>query len=180
MAEIAVEAAPAEAGDGRCLSITEDCSCVNLSRHGLVMKPKEFLRSIDRAKVVSAIRAAEGRTNGQIRVFVTRHRPPDTMKAAQRAFARLKMARTHRRNSVLIFLAPETQSLAILGDIAVHEKCGEDFWQEVVEAMTTHLRRGEFTGAIVTGVQKAGAVLGEHFPRQPGDRNELPDNIVED
>ena len=144
------------------------------------MKPKEFLRSIDRAKVVSAIRAAEGRTNGQIRVFVTRHRPPDTMKAAQRAFARLKMARTHRRNGVLIFLAPETQSLAIVGDIAVHEKCGDGFWQEVVGAMTTHLRRGEFTAAILTGVHKAGAVLGEHFPRQPGDRNELPDEIVGD
>lgn len=180
MAEIAAEAVPAEAGDARSRASTGDSPRANLRRLRLIMKPKEFLRSIDRAKVVSAIRAAEGRTNGQIRVFVTRHRPPDTMRAAQAAFAKLRMARTHRRNGVLIFLAPETQSLAIVGDIAVHEKCGDDFWQEVVEAMTTHLRRGEFTAAILTGVEKAGAVLGEHFPRQPGDRNELPDEIVGD
>ncbi|MGA8660233.1 MAG: TPM domain-containing protein [Chthoniobacterales bacterium] len=144
------------------------------------MRPKDFLRSIDRAKVVSTIRAVEKQTNGQIRVFVSRQRQPDTMKAARRAFAKLKMARTAGRNGVLIFLAPESQALAIVGDVAVHEKCGDDFWHGVVEEMETHLRHGEFTAAIVNGVQKVGAVLGEHFPRQPGDRNELPDEIAED
>jgi uncharacterized membrane protein len=144
------------------------------------MKPKDFLKSIDRAKVVSAIRAAEGRTNGQIRVFVSRHRQPNTMKAARRAFAKLKMARTSGRNGVLIFLAPETQALAIVADVAVHEKCGDDFWHKVVEAMETHLRQGEFTAAVVDAVQRVGAVLSEHFPRKPGDRNELPDEMVED
>jgi uncharacterized membrane protein len=144
------------------------------------MKPKDFLRNIDRAKVVSAIRAAEKQTSGQIRVFVSRQRHPDTMKSAQRAFARLKMARTGKRNGVLIFLSPETQALAIVGDVAVHKKCGDNFWHGVVEAMETHLRHGEFTAAIVDAIQKVGAVLGEHFPRQPGDRNELPDEIVED
>jgi uncharacterized membrane protein len=144
------------------------------------MKPKDFLRNIDRAKVVSTIRAAEEHTSGQIRVFVSRHIQPDTMKAARRAFAKLKMARTSGRNGVLIFLAPETQALAIVGDVAAHEKCGDDFWHEVVEAMERHLRQGEFTAAIVNAVQKVGAVLSEHFPRQPGDRNELPDEMVED
>jgi len=46
--------------------------------------------------------------------------------------------------------------------------------------MERHLRQGEFTAAIVNAVQKVGAVLSEHFPRQPGDRNELPDEMVED
>lgn len=144
------------------------------------MKPKDFLRNIDRAKVVSTIRAAEKQTSAQIRVFVSRHKQPDAMKSAQRAFAKLKLARTGKRNGVLIFLAPETQALAIVGSVAVHKKCGDDFWHEVVETMETHLRQGEFTDAIVDAIQKVGAVLGEHFPRQPGDRNELPDEVVED
>lgn len=144
------------------------------------MKPATFLRCVDRAKVISAIRAAESQTNGRIRVVVSRHRTQDTMRSAQLAFHKLKMARTYRRNSVLIFLAPETQSHAIVGDVAIHEKCGEGFWQEVVEVMGVHLREGEFTVAILTGVEKVGALLGEHFPRQQGDPDRQPDNIVEE
>lgn len=186
--ELVVEAVQAEAGNAHSREITPENSplCeLALARVGfeagrLVMKPEDFLRGIDRAKVVSAIRAAERQTNGQIRVVVSRHRPTDTMRSARQAFARLKMTRTSRRNSVLIFLAPGTQSHAIVGDISVQEKCGDDFWQEVVEVMAIHLRKGEFTVAILTGVEKVGALLGEHFPRQPGDSNELPDDIVEE
>jgi uncharacterized membrane protein len=32
----------------------------------------------------------------------------------------------------------------------------------------------------VKGIELAGAALGEHFPHQTGDKNELPDSISED
>lgn len=41
-------------------------------------------------------------------------------------------------------------------------------------------RKFEFTQGILHGVQKAGELLVEHFPRGPDDRDELPDNVAHD
>ena len=82
------------------------------------------------------------------------------------------------RNGVLLFFAPRSQQFAVYGDVAVHERCGDAFWREIAEAMTPLLRDGKFTDAIVMAVQRVGAVLAEHFPRKPDDRNELPDAVT--
>jgi uncharacterized membrane protein len=46
--------------------------------------------------------------------------------------------------------------------------------------MTGHFQRGEFTDGIVNGIDRAGEMLAGHFPHEPDDKNELPDDIVED
>ena len=38
----------------------------------------------------------------------------------------------------------------------------------------------DFTGGLVLGIERAGALLAEHFPRRPDDVNELPDDIATD
>jgi len=43
--------------------------------------------------------------------------------------------------------------------------------------MTAHFKRGEFTEGLVLGIERAGTLLADHFPRSPDDRNELPDQI---
>ncbi len=134
---------------------------------------------IDHARVVSAIHAAEQRTSGEIRVVVSRQKAPDAMAAAQSQFDRLGMAKTAARNGVLIFIAPGSRTFAVIGDTAVHEKCGDAFWRELADAMAEHFRRGEFTAGLIHGIDRAGALLAEHFPRQSDDRNELPDDVEE-
>jgi len=99
---------------------------------------------------------------------------------AQETFTRLGMSKTKHRNGVLLFFAPVTQQFAIVGDSGVHEKCGDSFWQEVTAALGTLLKQGHFTGAVLAGIEKAGAVLARHFPRDRDDRNELPDRIETD
>ncbi len=147
------------------------------------MKHSEFLSHLDDEKIVSAIAAAERRSSGEIRVFISRKTPAtgqETLALAQQTFASLGMTQTRHRNGVLLFFAPGTQQFAILGDSAVHEKCGDSFWQEVTAALSTLLKQGHFTGALLAGIEKAGAVLAQHFPRGPDDRNELPDGIERD
>jgi uncharacterized membrane protein len=90
------------------------------------------------------------------------------------------MEKTRERNAVLIFLAPDTRKFAVIGDLGVHARCGDDFWQELARAMTAHFRKSEFTEGIVQGIKRAGELLAEHFPRRPDDGNELSDRVEHD
>ncbi len=88
--------------------------------------------------------------------------------AAQAEFLRLGMNQSPERNGVLIFVAPRAHKFAVIGDEAVHAKCGDEFWRKLADAMTGYFRKSEFTPGIIHGVQKAGELLAEHFPRQRG------------
>jgi len=134
---------------------------------------------IDHARVVAAIGAAELRTSGEIRVLISRSSAPEPIQAAQVQFERLGMTKTAERNGVLIFVAPKSHTFAVIGDTAIHAKCGDEFWTQLASAMTAHFKRGEFTDGLVLGIERAGALLQAHFPRRPDDRNELPDSVEE-
>ena len=132
---------------------------------------------IDHPRVVAAIAAAEQRTSGEIRVVVTQQKAEEPVLMAQQHFQRLGMTQTAARNGVLIFVAPASHTFAVIGDRGVHAKCGDGFWRELAAAMTERFKRGEFTDALVLGIERAGTLLAEHFPRRPDDRNELPDDV---
>ena len=135
------------------------------------------LPPIDDARVVEAIAAAERRTSGEIRVFLTPQKIAEPVAAAQRRFEQAGMTQTALRNGVLIFLAPASHTFAVIGDKGVPEKCGESFWRELADAMRAHFARGEFTAGLILGIDRAGTLLATHFPRGPDDRNELPDRV---
>lgn len=144
------------------------------------MKTRAFLNQLQHDEIVAGIRAAEQRTSGEIRVCVSHKTTDDPVAAARKEFVRLGMARTTQRNGVLIFVAPRSHRFAIIGDTAIHERCGDPFWQEVAAEMSGRFKRGEFTAGIVHAVQKAGELLAQHFPRKDDDRNELSDQVVRD
>ena len=116
--------------------------------------------------MVGAIREAEQKTSGQIRVWISHKYMDDPVAAAQMEFVRLGMTRSPERNGVLIFVAPRSHQFAVIGDEAVHAKCGDEFWRKLVDAMSGYFRKSEFTPGIIHGVQKAGELLAEHFPRR--------------
>lgn len=144
------------------------------------MKPHQFLQAIDHERVVLAIAEAEKRTSAEIRVYVSHRSRVDALAFARRRFHKLKMDCTPQRNAVMIFMAPRTHKFAVVGDVAVHAKCGDDFCRDVVAAMEPLLKHGDFTEALMTGVTKVGDVLAEHFPPLSDNRNDLPDAVVEE
>jgi uncharacterized membrane protein len=146
----------------------------------VAMRARDFITQIRDDDIVGGIRAAEQRTSGQIRVFISRKMVDDPVTAAQAAFHRLGMEKTRHRNGVLIYVAPRSRKFAVIGDAGIHKKCGDAFWQELAKAMTEFFRRSEFTQGIMHGIAKAGELLAEHFPRQPDDSNELPDRVAHD
>ncbi len=41
------------------------------------------------------------------------------------------------------------------------------------------MRTGDAGGGFVGAIEKAADILAAHCPRQPGDRNQLPDTVIE-
>ena len=144
-----------------------------------MMGTKEFLARLDHDRIVRAIAAAEQKTSGEIRVFVQRGEIIDPMAAARAKFEKLGMTRTRERNGVLIFVAPRAQKFAVIGDEGVHAKCGEAFWQQLIESTQVHFKAENFTDAIVHAIEHTGELLAQHFPRRPNDRNQLPNAVEE-
>ena len=130
------------------------------------MKIRHFISKVDDDAVAKAIHEAESTTTGPIRVLVSHRKVTDPVARAQHIFVKHGMSRTPHRNAVLIFVAPRTHKFAVIGDQAVHEKCGEEFWTQVAAEMTEHFKNGKWTEALLHGIKKAGELLAEHFPRE--------------
>lgn len=146
------------------------------------MQTRSFLDTLDHERIVKAIQDAEARSRGEVRVHVSRQAVEDAEMAAARQFEALGMTRTAERNGVLLFVAPVSQTFAVIGDAGIHARCGPDFWKDVAAAMETDFRAGRYTDGIVKGVARVGEALATHFPREEGrtDTNELSDEVTED
>jgi uncharacterized membrane protein len=138
------------------------------------------VHGIDVARVEEAVRAAERRTSGEIRVAVARFYVwGDVQRAARYAFDRLQMERTRRRNGVLVYVAPWRRRFALLGDVGIHQKVPPTFWRDVAEVMAAEMRRGDVTAALLRAISLIGDELATWFPPEPtGDVNELPDSVA--
>ena len=149
-------------------------------RVGSEMRTREFLSKLEHHRIVEAIRQAESKTSGEIRVYIQRGKLNlDPLLVAQKKFQQLGMYKTSERNAVLIFLAPRAHKFAVVGDKAIHEKCGEGFWRGVVDRMRAHFQNEKFSRAIVEGIEEIGKLLAAHFPKASANANELPNQIVE-
>jgi uncharacterized membrane protein len=147
------------------------------------MKHPRWTRALftteDLDAIAATVAGAERGTSGEIRVHLERRLPRQTtpLTRAGEVFSRLKMDATADRNGVLIYLAVEDRKLAIVGDVGVHARVGDEYWQRVRDAMVERMRAGASRDAIVRAVMDVGLVLRKFFPRRPDDRNELSDEV---
>jgi len=144
------------------------------------MRTREFLSKLEHDRIVQTIREAESKTSGEIRIFIQRGKlTSDPLAAAQKKFRQVRMHKTRESNAVLIFVVPRAHKFAVVGDKAIHERCGEQFWQRVVDGMRMHFQNEKFSHALVEAIEEIGKVLAAHFPKMPGNANELPDDVIE-
>jgi uncharacterized membrane protein len=160
--------------------VAESAAAEAQDQVGSKMRSREFLSKLEHDGIVRAIREAEANTSGEIRVFVQRGKlKADPLASAQRKFRQLGMHKTHERNAVLVFVAPRVHKFAVFGDKAIHEKCGEQFWQHVVDGMRVHFQNEKFSHALMEAINEVGKVLAAHFPRTSASANELPEDVIE-
>ena len=137
----------------------------------------------DFVAITEAVVRAEAATSAEVRVHLERRvhrlpgRRPDALRRARTVFAHLGMHLTAEHHGVLIYLAVEDRKLAIVGDEGIHQHVGDGYWEGVRDAMIATLREGRPLDAVLAGIAEVGRVLAQHFPRRPGDENELRDHV---
>ena len=143
-------------------------------------KKKNFFTAAENQIIVRAIQAAEQQTSGEIRVYVESHcRFVDAVDRAAEVFHTLKMEETAARNAVLVYVAMKDRQLALYGDKGVHEKVGDEFWNEKVKVILSHFNRKSYAEGIARLITEIGEALRVHFPYDgKTDKNELSDEIV--
>jgi uncharacterized membrane protein len=143
----------------------------------MVITRKQLMQAIDHDQVKKAIKSAERRTSGEIRVSIAPLFWGSIEKAADKAFVRMGMTATKERNGVLFFVVPARRKFVVLGDRGIHQKVGQQFWERIAGVLSERFRDGDFTGGLVRGIEEVGEQLAAHFPYKLEDGNELPDTI---
>ncbi len=142
------------------------------------MKAQDYFTEVRLQEIGSAIKQAEKRTSGEIRLYIEDKCKEDVLDHAAFLFGKLEMHKTELRNGVLFYLAMEDHKFAILGDGGINAKVPQDFWNHIKEVMAEKFKNGEFAKGLEVGIEMAGKALAEHFPYQEGDINELSDDII--
>jgi uncharacterized membrane protein len=143
-------------------------------------KKKEFFDPEEKQLIVEAVKRAEQRTSGEVRVFVESHcRYVDAIDRAAEIFLSMEMQKTDQHNAVLVYVAIKDRQLAVFGDEGIHRKVGDEYWNKEVQKMISHFNRDNYAEGIAQCVKEIGEALRTYFPYDSNiDKNELPDDIV--
>jgi len=136
-----------------------------------------FFKPEEETLIIAAIRKAEAKTSGEIRVHLEKHPHGTALKEAERVFRKLGMHKTTERNGVLIILIPEEKKFAIIGDKGINDVVEADFWDSERDLMQDYFRKGQFCAGLVAAIDDIGEKLKMFFPSKDSNENELPDNI---
>lgn len=145
-----------------------------------LFRKKQFFSEEENHLIVKAIRHAEQRTSGEVRVYVeSRCRFMNALDRAAEIFHGLKMEKTDYRNATLVYVAIKDRQVAVFGDEGIHLKVGTEYWDKVVKEMLSSFNSDNYAKAIADAVIQIGEALQSHFPYdKEADKNELPDEIV--
>jgi uncharacterized membrane protein len=140
-----------------------------------------YISEEEKEMIAEAIGKAEMQTSGEIRVYIEgKCRHKDALGRAKQKFTKLKMFATKERNGVLVYIALHDKKLAIYGDVGIHAKVGNDFWNDSVKKMVDiYSKDHNLTKGIINVVLEIGNALKLHFPYDSeNDVNELPNEII--
>lgn len=130
------------------------------------------------ASLVEAIKTAESHSTGEIRVHIDSNTDYELAKKAIDVFNELHMAETKERNAVLFHVNFEQKYLTIIGDIGIHEKVHQSFWDELHDEITAEFAQKNYFKGLSDAILKTGLKLKTYFPFQGENINELPDEIT--
>jgi uncharacterized membrane protein len=135
--------------------------------------------------IEAAIKAGEATHAGQIRFVVEGaldgkplFRDQPARERAIDVFAQLRVWDTEHNNGVLIYLLLADRDIEIVADRGIDTKVGKAGWEKICAGLEKELRAGLFEHGVIKGIQEVSRLMAQHFPKQPGGHNELPDAPV--
>jgi len=98
---------------------------------------------------------------------------------ALRVFYENGLHRTRDENGILIFISLLEHKVWILGDRGINAVIPPERWRTLASSLSTGIRQGLLTDALIGVIAEMGEVLRQHFPSRHDDINELPDLLDE-
>ena len=100
-------------------------------------------------------------------------------RSAREQFLEQGLHHTENRSGVLIFVSVAERYVEILADKGINDRVDQAQWDAIVADFVKAVKAGEIAQGFEKAVAACGALLAEHFPAKPGDKNELPDHLIE-
>lgn len=139
--------------------------------------------SEEELKLISAkISEIEKSTSGELVITIKEKRgllekSKSVRVLAEKEFIDAKIGKTKGATGILIFIIFNAKGFCILGDKSINEKIKQTVWDEIANNMRLHFKQENFCKGILNGIEEAGKILSTHFPIQPGDVNELSNEV---
>lgn len=85
---------------------------------------------------------------------------------------------TAGRTGVLIFVSVAEHYAEIIADQHIYERVPKATWQSIVDGLTLRIGDGQPADGFIFAIEKAGALLAEHYLPGSIDSNELPNHLI--
>jgi putative membrane protein len=85
---------------------------------------------------------------------------------------------TRDHTGILILVSLLEHRVEVLADRGINAKVEAGTWQEIVHVLTEGLKSKQACDAYCRAIERCGEILAAHFPRQPDDKDELPNRLV--
>jgi putative membrane protein len=85
---------------------------------------------------------------------------------------------TRDHTGILILVSLLEHRVEVLADRGINAKVESGTWQEIVRTITDGIKSGKACDAYCKAIERCGEILAAHFPRQPDDKDELPNRLV--
>ena len=158
-----------------------------ISRHLVQSRwwQRRFFPKTVLSRIEQAIRAGEATHSGQVRFVVEGaldgmplFRDQPARDRALDIFSKLRIWDTAHNNGVLIYLLLADRDVEIVADRGIDAKVSHAGWEAICRSMEADFKAGHFEHGVIQGIAQVSRLLAQHFPPEPGHRNELPDAPV--
>jgi putative membrane protein len=97
---------------------------------------------------------------------------------ALKAFYEKGLYRTKGQTGVLFFLSLLERKVWVLADKGIHGKIEQQRLNRIANTVSQGIRDGRACEALIDAIREAGELLRLHFPAEPGNVDELPDDVI--
>jgi putative membrane protein len=98
---------------------------------------------------------------------------------AREQFLLQNLHHTDGRTGVLLFVSLAEHYVEVIADKGINDKVPAGTWDWVVAGFVAEVKAGRIVDGFVNALTACGEPLIHHFPIAEGDRNELPNHLIE-
>ncbi len=107
-----------------------------------------------------------------------RRREEAVRERALRAFYEKGLYRTVHHTGILYFISLLERKVWVLADKGIHEKIRQNTLNRLAGIVSKGIHEDRAFESLMAAIAETGDLLAEHFPVGPGDKDELPDEVI--